>query len=185
MEREQVDGAWVQPGGPLFVAAVTRDVSARARLAMELPGEAVLLMFPDQLTAARTLSEGRLGAVPGGEPAPIVTISYGGLLIDPLSLDVTWNGAALRLTRLERAVLMRLAEPPIRVWAYERLYGAVWGGAWLGDTSALHATVKRLRRKLRGAGATVVLESVRGVGFRLDTGGAGVAAAQPPAVNAG
>jgi DNA-binding response OmpR family regulator len=184
LEREQVDGALVQPDGPLFVAAVTRDVSARARLARELPGETVLLMFPDQVTAARTLSEGKL-AVPGGEPAPVVTIAYGGLLIDPLSLDVTSNGIALRLTRLERAVLMRLTEPPVRVWSYERLYGAVWGGVWLGDTSALHATVKRLRRKLRGAGATVVLESVRGVGFRLDTGGADVAAAQPPAVSAG
>lgn len=185
MEREQVDAAWVQPGDPLFVAAVTRDVSARARLARELPGEAVLLMFPDQMTAARALSEGRLGAVPGGEPGPAATITYGGLLIDPLSLDVTWHGVSLRLTKLERAVLICLAEPPVRAWSYEHLHHAVWGGVWLGDTSALHATVKRLRRKLRGAGVTVFLESIRGVGFRLDTDGAGVAAAPPPAVSAG
>lgn len=185
MEREQVDAAWVQPGDPLFVAAVTRDVSARARLARELPGEAVLLMFPDQATAARTLGEGKLGALPGAEPGPVVTITYGGLLIDPLGLDVMWNGVSLRLTRLERAVLMRLAEPPVRVWSYERLYQAVWGGVWLGDTSALHATVKRLRRKLRSAGVTVFLESMRGVGFRLHADGADVVAAQPPAVSAG
>ena len=43
----------------------------------------------------------------------------------------------------------------------------MWRAAWLGDTSILHASVKRLRRKLRDAGVTVVLESVRGVGFRL------------------
>ena len=184
MEREQVDAALVRPGDPLFVAAVTRDVSARARLARELPGESVLLMFPDQMTAARALSEGKLGAVPGGQSDPVVTITYGGLLIDPLSLDVAWNGVPLRLTRLERAVLIHLAEPPIRVWSYERLYHAVWGGVWLGDTSVLHATVKRLRRKLRSAGATVFLESVRGVGFRLDTDGTD-AGAQPPAVSAG
>jgi two-component system, OmpR family, response regulator MtrA len=172
LEREQVDAALVQPGDPLFVAAVTRDVSARARLARELPGESVLLMFPDQMTAARALSE------------PDATITYGGLLIDPLSLDVTWNAVPLRLTRLERAVLMHLAEPPIRVWSYEHLYHAVWGGVWLGDTSVLHATVKRLRRKLRTAGATVFLESVRGVGFQLRSGGADVGAPSP-AVSAG
>jgi DNA-binding response OmpR family regulator len=80
---------------------------------------------------------------------------------------------------------MRLAEPPVRVWSYERLYQAVWGGVWLGDTSALHATVKRLRRKLRSAGVTVFLESMRGVGFRLHADGADVVAAQPPAVSAG
>jgi DNA-binding response OmpR family regulator len=102
----------------------------------------------------------------------------GGLFIDPLRQDVTWNGIRLRLTRLERAVLASLAEPPVRAWSYEHLYRAAWGDPWLGDTSALHATVKRLRRKLRGAGVTVFLESIRGVGFRLDTEGASAAVAQ-------
>jgi len=184
LEREQVDAALVQPGDPLFVAAVTRDVSARARLARELPGESVLLMFPDQMTAARALSDGKLGTVPGWQSDQDAAITYGGLLIDPLSLDVTWNGVPLRLTKLERAVLMHLAEPPIRVWSYERLYHAVWGGVWLGDTSVLHATVKRLRRKLRSGGATVFLESVRGVGFQLRSDDAGLGE-QPPAVSAG
>jgi len=105
----------------------------------------------------------------------------GGLFIDPLRLDVTWNGIPLRLTRLERAVLAHLAEAPLRAWSHEHLYRAAWGDTWLGDASALHATVKRLRRKLRDAGATIFLESIRGVGFRLDTQGAGVVVAQAPA----
>jgi DNA-binding response OmpR family regulator len=102
----------------------------------------------------------------------------GGLFIDPLRQDVTWNGIPLRLTRLERAVLASLAEPPVRAWSYEHLYRAAWGDTWLGDTSALHAMVKRLRRKLRDAGVTVFLESIRGVGFRLDTESASAAVAQ-------
>jgi len=103
----------------------------------------------------------------------------GGLFIDPLRLDVTWNGIPLRLTRLERAVLAHLAEAPLRAWSYEHLYHAAWGDTWLGDTSALHATVKRLRRKLRAAGVTIFLESIRGVGFRLDAQDAAVVAASP------
>ena len=167
---------WVENGGPLFVAAVTQDVSARADLAMRLPGESVLLLFPDHATAARALGdETAARALVGPEPTAGLDedghsgdmIVCGGLLIDPLRLDVTWNGTPLRLTRLERAVLASLAQPPVRAWSYEYLHHAAWGDAWLGDTSALHATVKRLRRKLRDAGVTITLESIRGVGFRL------------------
>ena len=164
----------------------------------------MLLLFPDYATAARTLSEGDLGAAPPlgasaplgaspplggraplgagppGNDGPAGTPADGGLLIDPLRLDVTWNGIPLRLTRLERAVLAHLAEAPLRAWSHEHLYHAAWGDAWLGDTSALHATVKRLRRKLRDAGVSIFLESIRGVGFRLDTQGTAVVVARAP-----
>ena len=179
---QRVNGVRAKHGGPLLVAAVTQDVSARVDLARQLPGESALLLFPDHATAARTLGEGEPDARPEGDDRPGRTITCGGLLIDLLRLDVTWNGIPLRLTRLERAVLARLAEPPVRAWSHERLYCAAWGDTWLGDTSALHATVKRLRRKLRDAGVTVSLEAVRGVGFRLVTEGTPAAAAETPAV---
>jgi two-component system response regulator MtrA len=176
--RRQVKAVLVEQDAPLLVAAVTRDVSARADLARRLPGGSVLLLFPDYETAARTLGEGDLGAGLPGDDGPAGTAVDGGLFIDPLRLDVTWNGIPLRLTRLERAVLAHLAEPPLRAWSHAHLYGAAWGDAWLGDASALHATVKRLRRKLRDAGVTIFVESIRGVGFRLDTRGGGVVVAQ-------
>jgi DNA-binding response OmpR family regulator len=53
------------------------------------------------------------------------------------------------------------------VWTYERLFAAVWGGAYLGDNAILHSAVKRLRRKLRAADGRVEIETVRGVGYRL------------------
>lgn len=175
----QIHAVRVKNGTPLFVAAVTRDVTARVDLARRLPGESVLLLFPDQATAARTLGQDA-PSVGWVEPSGM-SITYGGLLIDPLRQDVTWNGIPLQLTKLERAVLARLAEPPLQAWSYERLYRAVWGSAWLGDTSALHATIKRLRRKLRAADVTVFLESVRGVGFRLAPESAAADAAAAPA----
>ena len=149
----------------------------------------MLLLFPDHATAARALGE-ETAAWALAEEEPIAgpdedghsgeMIVCGGLLIDPLRLDVTWNGIPLRLTRLERAVLASLAQPPVRAWSYEYLHHAAWGDAWLGDTSALHATVKRLRRKLRDAGVSIFLESIRGVGFRLDTQGTAVVVARAP-----
>jgi two-component system response regulator MtrA len=153
----------------VVVVAVTREVSARVHLVRQLSGESVLLLVPDQATAARTLGDGNLPTGPDQPDDPRPALHCGGLAVDPLRQQVTWHGATLRLTRLERNVLGCLIEPPIRVWSYEHLYRAVWRETWLGDTSTLHATVKRLRRKLRDAGVTVFLESLRGVGFQLMT----------------
>lgn len=151
----------------VLVLAVTRDVAARARLARQLSGGSVLLLFPDYPTVAQTIGNGLLSAHVDQPGEAGQVISYGGLAVDRLRQEVTWYGTPLRLTRLEREMLACLAEPPVRVWTYERLFQAVWQEAWLGDTSILHASVKRLRRKLRDTGVTTVLESVRGVGFRL------------------
>lgn len=171
---------------PILVMAVTRDVAARARLARQLPAGAVLLLFPDYSTVAQTIGNGLLSAhldQPGEEGH---VISCGGLAVDRLRQEVTWHGTPLRLTRLEREMLACLAEPPVRAWTYERLFQAVWQEAWLGDTSILHASVKRLRRKLRDAGVTAGLESVRGVGFRLLTeAGAGADGSAPVSSSAG
>lgn len=151
----------------VFVVAITREVAARAHLARQLPAESVLLLVPDYSAAEGALRSGLFRTVPGEPEENSAVITFGGLVIDQLRQDVTWNGVPLQLTRLERGVLGCLAEPPMRVWPHERLYRTVWHDAWLGDPSTLHATAKRLRRKLRDAGATVHLESVRGVGFRL------------------
>lgn len=170
----------------LLVLAVTRDVAARARLARQLPPGSVLLLFPDYSTIAQTIGHGLLPAHIEQPVEEGQVISCGGLAVDRLRQEVTWYGTPLRLTRLEREMLACLAEPPVRVWTYERLFQAVWREAWLGDSSILHASVKRLRRKLRDAGVTAVLESVRGVGFRLlIEAGAGADGSAPVSSSAG
>src|SRR5258708_19708904 len=44
---------------PPIVGAVTRNALPRADLARQLPGDSMLLFFPDQASAARPLGEGR------------------------------------------------------------------------------------------------------------------------------
>ena len=150
----------------VLVVAVTREVTARAQLARQLPGDSVLLMVPDYPTAVTAFGSGVLTS--HLDPAEADTVTrLGGLEIDRLGQQVAWNGNLLPLTRLERGIIGCLAEPPTQVWVHERLYREVWQEAWLGDTAALHTTVKRLRRKLREAGAPALIDSVRGVGFRL------------------
>jgi DNA-binding winged helix-turn-helix (wHTH) protein len=161
-----------------LVIAVTRNVSTRVQLARQMPIDAVLVFAPDQAAVDRALHAGRPHGDGGdSERAPI---AYGGLVIDPLTHRVTWLGTQLALTRLERRLLSCLIEPPLRVWPYELLYRTVWRQTWLGDTSTMHAIVKRLRRRLRDAGVTAVLESVRGVGFSLVLQPAEIAGGERP-----
>lgn len=169
----------------VLVVAVTREAAARAQLARQLPGEFVLLMVPDYPTAVDAFGSGVLTSHLDQLAEADTVTRPGGLEIDRLGQRVSWNGNLLPLTRLERGIIGCLAEPPTRVWAHEPLYRAVWQEAWLGDTTALHTTVKRLRRKLREAGAPALIDSVRGVGFRLRVETSAPAEPALPAVTPG
>ncbi|WP_433134234.1 winged helix-turn-helix domain-containing protein [Micromonospora sp. CA-240977] len=131
---------------------------------------------PAPLLSPTAAAPGPVPTAPGPagarEPAAVSAdagdrISLGDLLIDPLDHLVTWRGQPLALTRLERSLLTHLATATAGVCTYERLFESVWGCAYLGDTSVLHSAVKRLRHKLRLAGATVRVHTVRGIGYRL------------------
>ncbi|MFC0529129.1 winged helix-turn-helix domain-containing protein [Phytohabitans kaempferiae] len=108
-----------------------------------------------------------LRAMLGAATAEVLAAGVGELAVDPDGHQVSWRGRPLSLTRLERDVLVRLASAPLGLWTYERLFHAVWGGAYLGDTAILHSTVKRLRRKLRDLDGAPELQTVRGVGYHL------------------
>jgi DNA-binding response OmpR family regulator len=142
---------------PLMVC-VSLDPAVRERFAMhfasQVEGRGVMMMCAD-LDALRE--------VLWPSPAPAV----GDLVVDERSRQILSGGRPLPLTRIERALVGHLSSAPVEVWTYERLFTAVWGGAYLGDNAILHSAVKRLRRKLRAAGGPVEIETVRGVGYRL------------------
>ncbi len=56
----------------------------------------------------------------------------------------------------------------------EQLISDVWDENWFGSTKTLDVHVASLRRKLGdGDGAGAIIETVRGVGFRLAVPGEG------------
>ncbi|MBB4943684.1 DNA-binding response OmpR family regulator [Streptosporangium album] len=154
---------------------MTSSRSKRVQMARLMGGHGTLLMFPDLESVRKVLfseTEVTTPAIPGAE-----VVALGRLVVDPDRQQVSWAGMALPLTRIEREMLAALASPPLRVWTYGQLYGRAWGADYLDDASAVRSAVKRLRAKLRNASATVMVESMRGVGFSLvDTGGEASAA---------
>lgn len=148
-----------------LVVCVTPDVEVRERVARRLSDCGVVLMCADVRELRAVLFPAAATDVTGQGPSAVR--AFGDLIIDAGNHVASWRGEPLPLTRLEWELLGSLATPPPAVWTYERLFGTVWGGAYLGDTSILHSAMKRLRRKLRAAGDGVSIETVRGIGYRL------------------
>lgn len=101
------------------------------------------------------------GATPWDGPLMI-----GPIAIYPAEYRVTVDGTPLQLTQIEFDILKTLASAPNRVLSREQILTAVWQeDAELVLDRTVDAHVKRLRGKL--ASARDLLETVRGVGYRL------------------
>ncbi|MGC4084882.1 MAG: winged helix-turn-helix domain-containing protein [Vicinamibacterales bacterium] len=98
--------------------------------------------------------------------------------IDP-GAQARAGGRDLKLTEQEFQLLYFLAGHPGRVFDRQALLDAVWGTDTFVTSRSVDALVKRLRHQLRPAPAGCVVETVRGVGYRLSEspGGSSMTAA--------
>ena len=97
-------------------------------------------------------------------------VTLGPLRLDRRTREVTFAGAAVSLTPKEFELLGELASDPGAVLTREHLIDSVWDEHWWGATKTLDVHMASLRKKL----APELIETVRGVGFRLvDLGGGG------------
>ena len=88
------------------------------------------------------------------------------LAIDTTSREVTINGRAVHLRRLEYDLLAYLASDPKRVFHKQELLTNLWGYAAPSTTRTLDSHASRLRRKLSSGGERWIT-NVHGVGYRL------------------
>jgi DNA-binding response OmpR family regulator len=93
----------------------------------------------------------------------------GSIVLGPLSIDhrthsVAVDGREIALTPKEYDLLLFLARDPGAVRTRAEIIDKVWDPHWYGPTKTLDVHVASLRRKLGNAS---LLETVRGVGYRL------------------
>jgi len=96
-----------------------------------------------------------------------LTIDVGELKIDLRTRTVVVDGDEATLTPKEYDLLVFLAADPGAVRTRAEILEGVWDPHWYGPTKTLDVHVASLRRKLGRPG---MIETVRGVGFRLDAG---------------
>lgn len=102
----------------------------------------------------------------GAGPAGVLTA--GAVTVDLPARRVFREGAEVRLTRREYAVLAELARHPDRVVTHSQLLKTVWGEAHVDDVEYLRVAVRGLRLKLEeDAAAPMLIRNEPGVGYRM------------------
>jgi DNA-binding response OmpR family regulator len=91
-------------------------------------------------------------------------LRVGELEVDERARLATFAGQELELTPKEFDVLAALARDPGAAVSRRRLLEEVWETTWYGSSKTIDVHVAALRRKL---GDATLIETVRGVGFRL------------------
>ncbi|TSE24705.1 phosphate regulon transcriptional regulator PhoB [Tepidimonas aquatica] len=100
------------------------------------------------------------------------TVHIGALVLDAAAHRVTWQGQELRLGPTEFRLLHYLMKHPERVHSRATLLDRVWGDHVFIEERTVDVHIKRLREGL--GGAAVMIETVRGAGYRLSAAAATV-----------
>ncbi len=91
-----------------------------------------------------------------------------GLLVDPARRLVEVDGAEVPMTPKEFDLLLFLGRNAGRVFTREQILNEVWGYDFLGDSRTVDVHVKRLRKKIEGAGRPWRIATVWGVGYKFE-----------------
>lgn len=107
-------------------------------------------------------------APPADTPAPAAhPHPPGAVVVDAAARRVTVDGTEVTLTRKEFDLLALLAGRPGVVFRREQIMSEVWRTSWAGSGRTLEVHVASLRAKLGRLGKPRIVETVRGVGYRM------------------
>jgi two-component system, OmpR family, alkaline phosphatase synthesis response regulator PhoP len=87
--------------------------------------------------------------------------------INPLKHEVVAAGAAVDFSATEFAILEFLARHPGQVFSRQQIINAIKGESYPVTERAIDVQILGIRRKLDTAGAEEMIETIRGVGYRM------------------
>jgi two-component system, OmpR family, response regulator len=89
------------------------------------------------------------------------------LTLDLLSREAQRNGRKIKLTAREFDLLAYLMRSPGRVYTRTQILEHVWGFNFDPETNLVDVHIQRLRKKVSTGGEPQLIETVRGVGYRM------------------
>jgi DNA-binding response OmpR family regulator len=92
-------------------------------------------------------------------------IAIGDTAVDLGRREIRVRGEVVAFTTKEFELLQFLAERPGLALSRQQILDGVWGYDWFGDSRTVDVHVAQIRKKL---GAAVQIDTVRGVGYRLE-----------------
>ena len=105
------------------------------------------------------------------QPSRSARLQVSDLVLDRESMKASRAGQALVLTARELALLELLMSAPGRLFSRERILASVWGHSEDPLTNVVDVYIRRLRSKIDEGHATALIQTVRGLGYRLEVPG--------------
>ena len=103
-----------------------------------------------------------------GAPERPVALTVGCLSLDPTTRRVTREGREIQLTAREYALLHHLMRRAGQVQSKSEILENVWDSAYPGADNVVEVYIGYLRRKIDAPFGSKLLETVRGMGYRLN-----------------
>lgn len=95
-------------------------------------------------------------------------LDLGNLVIDESRRSVLASGAIINLTGKEWDTFLVMAQNPSMPLTRQQLLEKAWGYDFYGDERIVDDVIKRIRKKLKDAKATVTIETVWGYGYKIE-----------------
>jgi two-component system OmpR family response regulator len=106
-----------------------------------------------------------------GTPERPAMLTVGTLLLDPARMVVERNGVPIPLTRREFGLLEFLMRRKDAVVTKTDILSNVWDAHYGGSANIIEVYMSYLRRKIDTPFGTDTIETIRGVGYRLQSSG--------------
>src|SRR5438105_5125684 len=94
-------------------------------------------------------------------------MAYEGLVVDPVTRNVTRDGRKIELTNKEYALLEMLIRRPEQILTLAALMESIWGYDYDSSSNVLDVYMNFLRKKIDHGQEKKLLHTVRGVGYVL------------------
>ncbi len=120
--------------------------------------------FEELLARIETVMR-RSSDIGGVEPS----LAVGSLAFDRQSLRFSMDGREIRMTAKELAIIELLMSHPGTLFSRERILSNVWGLNMDPLTNVVDVYIGKLRKKIDGNRPESMIETVRGLGYRLKT----------------
>ncbi|MGB0861015.1 MAG: response regulator transcription factor [Pseudoalteromonas spongiae] len=127
-----------------------------------------------QIRHIRLLQQSQAQSMQNSEQPQV--LNFGALHIDPFSHEVRFQGEDLPLTATEFDLMVFFAKHPNQVFSRSQLLESVWGYDHSGYEHTVNSHINRLRGKLEKHAKQHVIETVWGVGYKLNAKSLAVAA---------
>ncbi|MBD2256095.1 response regulator [Pseudanabaena sp. FACHB-2040] len=103
-----------------------------------------------------------------GQVTSTLVLTWGNLKLDPSNCGVTYGDVPLRLTPKEYALLELFLRNSNRVYSRSAILDQLWSFDEFPEEDTIKSHIKGLRQKLKTVGAPDLIETVYGLGYRLN-----------------